>query len=672
MVLTNKKHNRLFICVILLAGMLISVSAQVVTLSRGRLWHGFHFAQECAPLADWRPMSYGLDWPGYSIKEMSTNIGGTYTYMITGGFFISALRTISPDTVQGWMDFCVNGDRNTSLQKGEKHFFSSKHEKYWKNGENYYLTTDPNEAEEMIVSVWEKDPQFSDYNTENKKFNIKTTRTVRQWSGSQADEDYVILEYQIESIPTELNGLDSAVVLFSYGLSPTDRGWNFTNPNYVSGARNTYSEYDSVDQLVTVWAGDYRNTVEDESFDYFEYLVFNSLTRENEVEHEFMAPGVVGIKVLEISLNDSPLNYQFVWTAAPPSSDYEGPFSGVAGFENKYAAMKNPLLLNEAFTDPEDDRIGDSRLYANFAIGPFNLRGRGRGSLKVVIAQFVGGADLATAQRLELSDKDIIKAKGDSAVAYLNERVKFNYDHDYCVPMPPPGPEFNITPFDTIGRVGNIISFTDSIERVLDPHQGIVDVAGYRIYRSAEYPFGPWEKIADIPVQSTKYWNIDSAKYFFRDESVALGYGYYYSVTSYDCGHDHWAVDNAVSVPSLESSIFANRSKSKFYTTLFPLSEGESLDKIVVVPNPFYMSSGLQSAADQKLIQFVNVPTRCTIRIFTLRGDLVKTIQHDNPSSGVATWNQISDNNQYVKSGMYFYHVKSESGETRGKFAIVN
>src|SRR6056297_1386650 len=329
--------------VLLFSGVLYGQdNPRTVTLTRGAMWHGFHYAQECEPLADWRPMTYGLDWPGYNIREMSSNIGGTYNYLITGGFFISALRTLDPDTVQGWMDFCVNGDRNTSWERGKQPFLALQHKKLYSNGENYYLATDPNEAEETIVSEWEKDPQFSDYHTANKKFNINVTRTVRQWSGSQADENYVIVEYSIKSLPTELKGLDSAVVLFSYALSPNDRGWSYTNPNYLSGARNTQSAYDDEERLVTAWAGDYRHTNNDEQYDFFEYQVYNSVTNEYEMESEFMAPGKMGIKILDATLNNKDVDVKFTWSAGSPNSDYEGPFAGVAGFENKYNAMKDP------------------------------------------------------------------------------------------------------------------------------------------------------------------------------------------------------------------------------------------------------------------------------------------------------------------------------------------
>jgi hypothetical protein len=122
----------------------------------------------------------------------------------------------------------------------------------------------------------------------------------------------------------------------------------------------------------------------------------------------------------------------------------------------------------------------------------------------------------------------------------------------------------------------------------------------------------------------------------------------------------------------LESSIYANRAKTRFYTTLKPMPADYDLSKIAVVPNPFYVSSGLDNVGDRKMIQFVNLPAECTIRIFTLRGDLVKTIHHNNPSSGVAKWNQISEYGQYVKSGMYFYKVESNKYEHTGKFAIIN
>jgi len=648
--------------------------SELISLQRGRLWHSFHNTQECQPLKDWQILSYGLDWPGYDRNELGGSIGGTYTYLTTGGFFLTALRTINPDTALGWMDFAINGDRNTSLQLGFQPFVSVKHEKKWRNGENYWLALNPNEAEEVIESVWEKDPQYDDSKTLNKKFPVTIKRTVRQWSGSRADEDYVIIRYLIRTSPTETKGLDSAFIMFVYGLNPNDRGWNYTNPNYSSGARNTCTNWDPVARLVTAWAGDFKLSAKDETFDYYEGLRYNAATRQQETFHEFMAPGVLGIKFLKISpdATGQPNHiHKFAWSAAPASSDYEGPFSGVAGFQEKYEAFRDPLRLYQAFDNPQDPRVGQSRLYATISLGPFNLRGRGRDSVEVVIGEFVGG--LSYEQSLIETDVSKVQAAADSAVNYLNARLQFNFAHNYRVPMPPPAPDFTIYPSPTSGVVANVIAFSDQAERINDPHQGVPDLAGYRIYRAGQYPFGPWKMIQEIPAKDADFWNSDSGKYIFTDNQVALGFGYYYSVTSYDAGHSAWAIDPAVSVPSLESSVFANRRQVAFYGTLMPTSGANALARVTVVPNPFYLSSGLEKAGDEKKIQFVNVPAVCTIRIFTVRGELVKTIRHNNPASGVAVWNQISDFGQYVKSGLYFFHIETPDGQhQRGKLAIVN
>jgi hypothetical protein len=237
------------------------------------------------------------------------------------------------------------------------------------------------------------------------------------------------------------------------------------------------------------------------------------------------------------------------------------------------------------------------------------------------------------------------------------------------VPVAPHAPQFSITADTNPGALGNVIQFGDDVESLNDPHQGVPDIAGYRIYRSSELPFGPWEKIAEFTVGDEQYFNPASSLYIFTDDRVALGYGYYYAVTSFDTGHDSWAV-NGDPVQPLESSLYCNR-QGPFRATLRP-TDG-NVDQVTVVPNPFYRTARPTATGDPvKEIQFQNLPARCTLRIFTVRGDLVKTIRKDS-QKGDIIWNQISDFGQYVKSGMYFYYVESENGDVqRGKFAIVN
>jgi hypothetical protein len=74
-------------------------------------------------------------------------------------------------------------------------------------------------------------------------------------------------------------------------------------------------------------------------------------------------------------------------------------------------------------------------------------------------------------------------------------------------------------------------------------------------------------------------------------------------------------------------------------------------------------------------IHFINLPHKCTIRIFTIDGDLVREIQHDAPvgapQSSHERWDLITRNTQAVVSGIYYYSVESEFGSQIGKLVII-
>ncbi len=667
---TTPLHRFYCLFGILLLGTISGIAQEqnyTVELQRGRLWHAFYFSQDSEPMADWTRKTYGLDWPGYNTEEVKQNIGGSNSYLVAGGFFITALNDTG--RTWGWDNFSNHGT-DVGWKGDAFRYLVKRHQLRWKNGENHWLRANPREAEVVVDTEFEMNGAwYQPWDNQNLPVNVK--RRVRQWSGSQADEDYLIIDYTITNIQRR-KALRGVWLLFSYALSPNHRGWNLTFPNFPAGARNVHSAYDPGEKLLTAWAGDLVATPGyDESYDFFEHYIYDPISNRNRIEPEFVSPGAMGIKFLSISADSNGVKDRisdFVWSAAPSTNDHAAPFLGVTGLDAKYNAMANPMLLSEAFKDPADPRMGQSRIYANFALGPFNVNARD--SIKVVMAEFVGGMTYEKALRPGVT-QEMVKAAADSAVRYLNERIAFNFSHQYTVPMPPSAPAFAISSYREPSRVGNVITFDNSSESIPDPHQKIGDIAGYRIYRSGRYPFGPWQRIADIPVRDARYFDPVSGIYTMIDENVPLGYGFYYSVTAYDAGHSSWAIDSSVPVPALESSIFANRSKAAFYTTLTPTES--TLDKVTVVPNPFYRSSGFELAGDTKLIQFVNLSEACTIEIYTIRGDLVKTIRHQSTSSGVATWNQISDFGQYVKSGMYFYKITNPLGATKtGKFAIIN
>ena len=105
----------------------------------------------------------------------------------------------------------------------------------------------------------------------------------------------------------------------------------------------------------------------------------------------------------------------------------------------------------------------------------------------------------------------------------------------------------------------------------------------------------------------------------------------------------------------------------------------DDLDKIKVVPNPYFAASAFEgqntfnSGRGPREIQFRYLPSECTIRIYSISGELVKTIHHSSPlESGTGRWDLLTKDNLSAAFGMYVYHVEAPGiGERIGKLAIV-
>ena len=100
----------------------------------------------------------------------------------------------------------------------------------------------------------------------------------------------------------------------------------------------------------------------------------------------------------------------------------------------------------------------------------------------------------------------------------------------------------------------------------------------------------------------------------------------------------------------------------------------DQLELIHTVPDPYYVTNALEQTANTKILRFVNLPQRAIIRIYSLSGVLVNVLEHNDAGLGSEiTWNLRNRNNQFVASGVYFYHVETPEGfEKVGRFTVVN
>jgi len=293
---------------------------------------------------------------------------------------------------------------------------------------------------------------------------------------------------------------------------------------------------------------------------------------------------------------------------------------------------------------------------------------------------------------------------------------------DFQGPPPPPAPKLTVS---TQPRIVTLNWNGARTQTEPDIFSGRADFEGYRIYMSQSGKLGEYTLLGDydiIDFDSTyldstvtppvwKLWKepprrmdefealygsgfnpdtsadwvphswnqgldfiqVDDTTYSFTIEGLSEATGIYFAVTAYDYGNP------VTNLSPLESSPSIN---AKF---VYPIARGEAVSKVAVYPNPYRIDADYvgqryedpdRSGFTQfdRRIWFSGLPGKCTIRIFTLDGDMVRQLDYDpsSNSSGVVYWDLISLNTQAVVSGVYLYSVDSDNGYHEiGKLAII-
>ncbi len=98
------------------------------------------------------------------------------------------------------------------------------------------------------------------------------------------------------------------------------------------------------------------------------------------------------------------------------------------------------------------------------------------------------------------------------------------------------------------------------------------------------------------------------------------------------------------------------------YTWQFTTINARPGEKIVVYPNPY-----IDGKSRPSKIRFSNLVNTCTIKIFSVSGKLVKTIEHQEAEEGGSEEWDVSE----VSSGVYVFLIKSPTGVKQGKISVI-
>lgn len=172
----------------------------------------------------------------------------------------------------------------------------------------------------------------------------------------------------------------------------------------------------------------------------------------------------------------------------------------------------------------------------------------------------------------------------------------------------------------------------------------------FQVFRSTA-GMGPWVYLGSRSPGEVNAENL--YEFIDQDETYKIGEKKYYSVVSVD---EHGNTSGRTNISTHVKNVGAV----------------EKMEKITVVPNPFRGESGFVGTGDTKnQIGFYGMPARATIHIFSYAGQLIETIEHEDPVYSTA-WFQVTRNGQDIASGVYFYVVTTPEGEeTSGKLIII-
>ncbi|MCK4577643.1 MAG: hypothetical protein KAU50_02560 [Candidatus Marinimicrobia bacterium] len=262
------------------------------------------------------------------------------------------------------------------------------------------------------------------------------------------------------------------------------------------------------------------------------------------------------------------------------------------------------------------------------------------------------------------------------------DRLDWLIAQDFKVPSPPPPPPLRVVTDNrkvTLSwepQAGDV-----NPEEYQDPYRADTATVtqpfeGYRVYKSTQSATGPWTLLAEYDLPNNDYGQNTGLEREYIDIGLLNNLEYFYTVTAFS------KPDIVIDFPSLESSTSAS------VETVVPgTAPPATVGQVTAVPNPYrgdidYNAfnpkwernpPGRPWMEQDRRIQFISLPAACKITIYSLAGDQIQALVHNDPGKGYEDWDLTSSVGQSVSSGIYLFTVQdTNTGEVQvGKFVII-
>lgn len=385
----------------------------------------------------------------------------------------------------------------------------------------------------------------------------------------------------------------------------------------------------------------------------------------------------------------------------------------------KYAVMKRSM--GDAIADYDNRLKLASNKIQLISIGPIPSIEPGEKAnfvLALVCAKQIDDPNATTTKDTEPAKVELMEHLEWAKRTYIGEDVNENgvldegedLDDDgkldnYILPEPPRDPDVKFIP----GQDFVDIYWTKNSLESIDPISKKKDFEGFKLYRSnvgddlnldlisASKLIAQWDSTGNgvgynngfDEIELTEPIVIDSQAYSFhyRINGLVSGWQYMFILTAFDEG------DEELGLESLESSF--STSNYRVFTGASATTVDDNWS-VGVYPNPYKTTAAWDGESSKtRKIYFTNLPSSCTITIYTSAGELVDQFDHDaasytggdsrwfsdlggDPSrrvnsGGEHAWDILSAAGQGVAQGLYMFSVTDHaSGNNyQGTFTIL-
>ncbi|MFA5803469.1 MAG: hypothetical protein WC879_02390 [Melioribacteraceae bacterium] len=609
------------------------------TLKRGKLWATVWNSLQYGDPTETQNGFHTIDYPGYS---KATNVNDALNYTEAVGYAIYGVRENIASSYTINSRFFPSGQDIFPIEEATL-------------TKNYNLQNIGIAGEESVSGAHHVNG-----------LNVDVARRSMVWSYPGLS-DFIIHEVTITN--NELSSVDSMFFGMRYGIRMTQRSgsrgdekydWNSAEKLFYFYDHQRFRTEDEVPIVYNYGVGPLRGDIGDA----------RDIYQQGIREHEIDAPGYFTVAMLDSAGGNI---YQNILEHTG-----QGLTEGASTVDQMFIqGSSSHTRVKEVMTHQQPRVSWDSARVLGgeggnkyerrpeflVSVGPLSLTPFA--SVKIVYAEVMGEMDRAKIVEGGVVNIDLMAtASRDSMLAHIHAARKL-YANNYLPDVyPPPTPSDGENSLKISTEPGKIIvEWFPISSSYKDPKTGINDVAGYRIYRSSYFTIGPWILVEDLKKDSVVLVN---GNIRFVDENLPFGVGNYYCVTSYD--ED-------------------NNESGKVNNTRFPIYplRGQNLQfpkNVYVVPNPFRQHSNLTGTGERYRMEFIGIPAICKIKIYTLTGDIIQEIDH-NDGSGSEAWGSIKrldyQLNKWtlgIAPGIYLYRVESlvpgHAGESYiGKLAIV-